>query len=77
MPLLYTHRLRNLVNSSASPIQTDEVKRFDGPVLASGVKVSVSGHGCRLWLSVRVLMLLICSAVSPRTRRLLDPLSAL
>lgn len=39
VPLVYTHRLRTLLNVSAAPLRVDELRRFDLPVIAGCVKV--------------------------------------
>lgn len=39
VPLPYTHRLRNLLNSSAEPLPAEDLRRFDLPVIASCIKL--------------------------------------
>lgn len=39
VPLQYTHRLRNMINSSASALPVGEMRKFDLPVIASTVKL--------------------------------------
>lgn len=56
VPLPYTHRLRNLVNSSASPLPLDDIKKFDLPVVASAMKVRNHCSSCPVfYVSVSLL----------------------